>query len=319
MPALLVTGGLGFIGAAYVELLRDTRPPDWHIVVLDGHFYAADLQRLSPEARADPTVHVLKSNLLSWSRLLREMERWDVREVVHFAAYSDVSASFENPLEFSADNLLGTQTLLECCRLRPAVSRILVASTDEVYGESELGAAAAPFDEQAPMRPSNPYAASKAAADLMALTYARCFGLPVVVSRGNNVVGPGQHPEKLVPAVAARLGAGEPALVEGDGLQTRGFLHVRDAARAMETLRVCGRVGEAYNVGGEGELSVLDVVRVALAQLRGGGELAGWVRHVPDRPCQDRRYFVDSAKLRALGWRPRFSSVEAVRLALAGE
>lgn len=302
MPSILVTGGLGFIGASYVNLLHTTRPAGWDIVVLDACFYAANEARLAREVREDPSVHIVQCNLLSWSRILVELSRLEVREVVHFAAYSHVGASFLNPLEFSVDNLLGTQTLLECCRLYGKVERFVMVSTDEVYGESATAPDAQPFAEDAPLRPTNPYAASKAAAEIMASTYARCYGMPVVVTRGNNVLGPGQHPEKLVPAVISRFEAGERAKVEGDGLQLRSFLYVEDVARAVDLLRLRGAPGETYNIGGREEHSVLDVVRTILEVVHPGAALEDWVEFAPDRPYQDRRYYVTSAKLEALGW-----------------
>lgn len=312
MPSVLVTGGLGFIGAGYVNLLHASRPAGWHIVVLDACFYAANEARLTREVREDPTVHIIQCNLLSWSRILVELHRLEVREVVHFAAYSHVGTSFLNPLEFSVDNLLGTQTLLECCRLYGKVERFVMVSTDEVYGESAAGPEALPFGEEAPLKPTNPYAASKAAAEIMASTYARCYGMPVIVSRGNNVLGPGQHLEKLVPAVIARFAAGERARVEGDGSQLRSFLYVQDVAHAVDTLRLHGAPGETYNIGSRSEHSVLEVVRTILDVMRPGAELEKWVEFAPDRPYQDRRYYVTSAKLEALGWSQTVTLREAV-------
>ena len=313
MPAILVTGGLGFIGAGYVNLLHETRPAGWDIVVLDAHCYAADERRLRERVRRDPSVRLLRCNLRSWSRILQVMRAHDVRQVVHFAASSHVSASFSTPLEFTEDNVLGTQSLLECCRLHePRIERFVCVSTDEVYGDASCEPDAAPFDEDAPMNPTNPYSASKAAAEILARTYGLCYGLPVLVTRGNNVIGPQQHPEKLVPAVIQRLAAGQCARVEGDGLQRRSFLYLDDVARAIEAVRCCGAAGAAYNIGGSEEHTVLQVVEAALARLRPGERLADWVEHVADRPYQDRRYFVDTGRLHALGWRPRVGLAEAV-------
>lgn len=312
MPAILVTGGLGFIGAAYVNRLQATREPGWSLAVLDGESYAAEHGRIAPAVRNDPTVHFIHCSLASWSRVLQELQRLDVREVVHFAANTHVSTSFLNPLEFTADNVLGTHTLLECCRVYGKLRRILVVSTDEVYGDSAQGPEAAAFTEDSALRPNNPYAASKAAADLMAQTYGRCYRLPVVVARSNNVIGPQQHREKLVPAVVARIEAGRPALVEGDGLQLRSFLDIEDALAAFETIRTRGELGQVYNVAGACEASVLDVVRAVLRALRPGERLEDWTTFVEDRGYQDRRYLVSAAKLHALGWRPQVGLEETI-------
>jgi dTDP-glucose 4,6-dehydratase len=319
MPSVLVTGGLGFIGASYVNLLHGTRPEGWDIVVLDACLYAADEGRLAGAVRGDESVHLVRCNLRSWSRILQLLAAYDVRQVVHFAAYSHVGASFLTPLEFTEDNVLGTQCLLECCRLHGGLERFICVSTDEVYGDAACGADAKPFAEDAPLNPTNPYSASKAAAELMARTYGTCFGLPVIVTRGNNVIGPRQHREKLLPAVAARVAAGRRARVEGDGLQLRGFLFIDDVAAAIETVRQRGAVGETYNVGGTEEHTVLQLVEAVLRVLRPGERLADWVEHVSDRPYQDRRYHVDAAKLRALGWRQSVRLDEAVRRSLEAE
>ena len=205
-----------------------------------------------------------------------------------------------------------THTLLECCRVYGKLRRILVVSTDEVYGDSAQGPEAAAFTEDSALRPNNPYAASKAAADLMAQTYGRCYRLPVVVARSNNVIGPQQHREKLVPAVVARIEAGRPALVEGDGLQLRSFLDIEDALAAFETIRTRGELGQVYNVAGACEASVLDVVRAVLRALRPGERLEDWTTFVEDRGYQDRRYLVSAAKLHALGWRPQVGLEETI-------
>ena len=312
MPAVLVTGGLGFIGAGFVNRLRGTRPPGWHIVILDACSYAADEARLDAETRADATVHVLRCNLRSWSRVLQLLSTFEVREVVHFAAYSHVGASFLSPLEFTEDNVLGTQCLLECCRLaETSIERFVCVSTDEVYGD--CGDDALPFREGDRLNPTNPYSASKAAAELMARTYGHCFGLPVIVTRGNNVIGPHQHREKLLPALVESIGQGRKARVEGDGLQRRSFLYIDDVAAAIDTIRLRGDLHEVYNIGGEQEHTVLEVVQTVLDVLRPGSDKADWIEHAPDRPYQDRRYHVDTSKLRALGWSQQVGLEEAIR------
>lgn len=322
MPSILVTGGLGFIGASYVNLLRSTRPKGWDIVILDAFLYAADNARLAQAVREDESVHLVQCNLRSWSRILHVLAEYDVRQVVHFAAYSHVGASFLNPLEFTEDNVLGTQCLLECCRLHGGggkLERFVCVSTDEVYGDSACDDDATPFTEDARLNPTNPYSASKAAAELMARTYGLCFNLPIIVTRGNNVIGPHQHREKLLPAVTACIAAGRRARVEGDGLQRRSFLYVDDVAEAIDIIRLRGAVGETYNVGGAEEHTVLQVVESVLQALRPGTKLEDWVEHVSDRPYQDRRYYVDTSKLHGLGWSQRVQLDDAIGRILAAE
>ena len=313
MPSILVTGGLGFIGAGYVNLLRTTRPEGWDIVILDAFSYAADESRLDKEASRDESVHLVQCNLRSWSRILHVLTSYDVRQVVHFAAYSHVGASFLNPLEFMEDNVLGTHNLLECCRLhRSKLERFVCVSTDEVYGDASCDEDTTPFTEDAALNPTNPYSASKAAAELIARTYGICFGLPVIVTRGNNVIGSHQHQEKLLPAVISSIVEGRKVRVEGDGLQRRSFLYLEDAVTAIDTVRLHGGVGQIYNIGGGSEHTVLQMVEAALSVLRPGSRIEDWVEYVADRPYQDRRYYVDVAKIHSLGWSQRVELRDAI-------
>jgi UDP-glucose 4,6-dehydratase len=318
MPALLVTGGLGFIGAAYVNLMCERMAGGQEadldaLVVLDCLTYAGDAARLSQEAAARVTV--VRANLRSWSRTLRLLQEHDVIEIVHFAAYSHVGASFDVPGEFVEDNVLGTYTLLECARLYGARLRRLVhISTDEVYGQSSTGDAARPFNESDALAPTNPYSASKACAEIFASTYWRCHGLPVLVVRPNNTIGPGQHREKLIPAFMHAVREGRRMRVEGSGRQCRSFLFTADVARAVDVVRREGALGEIYNIGGDAEHTVLQVAEAVLRVLRPGEALADWLEFVEDRPFNDQRYYVDRAKLLSLGWSQRVGLEQAIRV-----
>ena len=301
--SILVTGGLGFIGAAYVEFLHDSNI-DARIVILDAHSYAADVMRLPERVRSSPRVTVAIANLRDWGHTLNLLQKHAILDIVHFAAQSHVDTSFATPLAFCEDNFCATTALLECARRHSLLRRFVHISTDEVYGDSAQEHETAPFLEDAPLNPSNPYAASKAAAEIMVRTYGRCFGLPVVITRGNNVYGPGQHVEKLIPAVLRRLSAGQPARVQGDGKQQRCFLHVDDAARAVEKVRVQGQIQEVYNIASDEEHSVLQVVETAASLICPEKPWQDCVEFVSDRPYNDRRYLVDGGKLRSLGWEP---------------
>ncbi len=322
MPALLVTGGLGFIGAAYVNLICERMAGGEEVeldalVCLDCLTYAGDAARLSPEAVARVTV--VQANLRSWSRILHLLRKHDVIEIVHFAAYSHVSASFDSPEEFIDDNVNGTSTLLECCRLYGGrLRRLIHISTDEVYGQSSTAPSACPWKESDPLAPTNPYAASKACAEILARTYWRCYGLPVLVIRPNNTIGPGQHREKLVPAFMHAVAEGRRMRVEGSGRQCRCFLFASDVARAVDVVRRDGAVGEIYNIGGDEEHSVLQVAEAILKALRPGEALADWLEFVEDRPFNDQRYYVDCTKLLSLGWTQRVGLEHAIR-AIAGD
>jgi dTDP-glucose 4,6-dehydratase len=305
MDCVLLTGAAGFIGAHFANHLFDTTSKK--LVLVDALFHAADLSRLRADVRCSPRVHVCHLNVRSWAALLSLMRSHQVTEVVHFAAHSHVGRCFDHPLEFTEENVLGTHTLLECARLH-GVTRFLHMSTDEVYGSSELKDAT-PHTEQAQMRPTNPYAASKAAAEHLVLAYHVSFGLKAVIARGNNVYGPGQHCEKLVPNVIQRLALSEPVLVEGDGQQLRAFVHVLDMCRALHLLLNEGLPGHAYNVGSAEEHSVLDVVRAIGSCLKRDPQIL----FVKDRPFNDRRYYVDSSKIAALGYAPQVSFLQGIQ------
>jgi UDP-glucose 4,6-dehydratase len=234
--------------------------------------------------------------------LLRE-ERVDT--ILHFAAQTHVDASFGNSFAFTQNNVVGTHALLEAARMSGAVRRFLHVSTDEVYG-TEAGAAAgggAACETATVLAPTNPYAATKAAAEMLVKAYAASYRLPCVVTRSNNVYGPGQYPEKLVPKFALLAAAGARLPVHGDGKALRSFLHVRDAAAAFDVVLHAGADGGVFNVGSRRERSVLEVAAAVCAHF--GRDAAAAVQHVPDRLFNDRRYFIDDAKLTALGWAPR--------------
>ncbi|KJE96387.1 NAD dependent epimerase/dehydratase [Capsaspora owczarzaki ATCC 30864] len=222
--------------------------------------------------------------------------------VLHFAAQSHVDLSFGNSLKFTQTNVLGTHALIECARLA-GVKRFIHVSTDEVYGATAVGHAHAP-EEQLP-DPTNPYACSKAAAELVAKSYMMCFGMPIIITRSNNVYGPGQFPEKVVPKFILRLLRGEKCCLHGDGSALRTYLHVDDVCAAFDVVLHRGHGGEIYNFGSDDELSIRDLAKTLVRQIRPDCDCDEWIEQVDDRLVNDRRYSISSAKLAALGWVPR--------------
>nr|WP_153869069.1 MULTISPECIES: dTDP-glucose 4,6-dehydratase [Myxococcaceae] len=301
----MVTGGCGFIGANLVRHLRRERP-GWRVVNLDCLTYAGNLESLRG-LESDPGLRFVRGDIRDRAlveALLRE-ERIDA--VLHLAAETHVDRSVLGPDAFVETNVLGTQRLLEAARAC-GVGRFLQVSTDEVYGS--LGPTGL-FGEHSPLQPSSPYSASKAAADLLALAAHRTFGLDVVVTRSGNTYGPYQFPEKLIPLMVVSALRDQPLPVYGDGLQVRDWLHVEDHCAALLAVLERGRAGEVYNVGAGEERQNLALVRAILLQL---GKPEQLIRHVADRPGHDRRYALDSAKLRQeLGWRPRHAFDEGLR------
>ncbi len=293
---ILVTGGAGFIGSNFVRYMLDAHPDD-EVVNLDLLTYAGNLENLAGlEERGN--YRFVRGDI-SDGALLNRLFAQGVDAVVNFAAESHVDRSIEDPGHFLNTNILGTQALLEAAR-GYEISRFLQISTDEVYGS--LGEGEAGFTEESPAAPNSPYSASKAAADLLCRAYWKTYGLPVVVTRCSNNYGPYQFPEKLIPLFITNALADEPLPVYGDGLYVRDWIHVRDHCAALDRALREGADGEIYNIGADEEKNNLEITRTILERL---GKDAGLIRHVKDRPGHDRRYAIDSSKIREeLGWRP---------------
>lgn len=305
---LLVTGGAGFIGGNF---LRDwhRRHPEDRLICLDKLTYAGNPAALEPLEGSANFRFVLGDirDREAVGRLLAE-ERPDA--VVHFAAETHVDRSIQGPEAFLETNVMGTAALLDACRER-GVRRFHQVSTDEVYGDLPLDRPELAFTEESPLRPSSPYSASKAAADLLALAYRRTYGLDVTVSRCSNNYGPWQHPEKLIPRMISLALADRPLPVYGQGRNVRDWLYVGDHCRAIEQILRRGRAGEVYNVGGGTQLRNIDLVRLLCREL---GKPESLIAFVEDRKGHDLRYAVDAGKIRReLGWAPETGFPEGLR------
>lgn len=293
---ILVTGGAGFIGSNFVRHLL-AHYPDYGIVNLDKLTYAGNLENLAPIW--DVPRHRFVHGDIADASLVENILKQGFDAVVNFAAESHVDRSIIDSQPFIQTNVVGTLTLLEAAR-RHRVGRFLQVSTDEVYGSLSSGVSA---EENSPLSPSSPYAASKAAADHLALAYYRTFGLPVLIARSSNNYGPYQFPEKLIPLVVTNALADLPLPVYGDGKQIRDWLYVEDNCQALTAIMVSGSPGEVYNVGSECHKTNLEVIESILSRL---GKPRSLINYVADRPGHDRRYALDCAKIRReLGWQRR--------------
>jgi dTDP-glucose 4,6-dehydratase len=294
---LLVTGGAGFIGSAFVrsQLSAD---PAVEITVLDKLTYAGNLENLEPVAH-NPRYRFVHGDICDTEAVNRLLSERAFDAIVHFAAESHVDRSILSPLPVFETNLRGTLTLLEAARTHK-LPRFLHVSTDEVYGSLEAPAEA---DESFPLRASSPYSASKAGSDLLALSYFATYKLPVVVTRASNNYGPYQFPEKLIPLMISNALEGTPLPVYGDGMQIRDWLYVEDHCQGIRAALDKGRDGEIYNIGGNCSLPNIEVVKRILVAT---GKPESLIRYVTDRPGHDRRYALSSAKLmRETGWAPQ--------------
>lgn len=300
---ILVTGGAGFIGANYV--LRRLRTTDDQLTVVDALTYAGNLESLK-SVESNPKLTFVRADITDADAMARVFESTKPEAVVHFAAESHVDRSILGPRVFTQTNVLGTQILLDQSKAN-GVGRFVMVSTDEVYGS--LGPTGA-FSETSPLDPSSPYSASKAAADLIALSYGHTFGMDVVVTRCSNNYGPLQFPEKLIPLMILNALEDKPLPVYGDGMQVRDWIHVEDHCNAVDTVLEKGKTGEVYNIGCQNERPNIEIVKRILEHLDKPESL---IRYVEDRPGHDRRYAIDPTKIEGdLGWKPEHKFEDAL-------
>ena len=301
---LLVTGGCGFIGANFIRHVLHHKP-DWKVLNLDNLTYSANLDNLR-DLEDTPQYHLVQGDIRNEGLVSSVLEENSVTGIVHFAAESHVDRSIAKSKVFVQTNVEGTHMLLECAaqywrkRLSHDRSfRFVHISTDEVYGT--LGPTGR-FTEQSPMQPNSPYAATKAAADLMARAFFETYGLPVLICRPSNNYGPYQYPEKFIPLLVTNLILDQPLPIYGKGENVRDWIFVTDTCRAIDRVLEQGKPGQAYNIGGESEWRNIDVAG-RLLELFGKDESR--LQFVTDRPGHDWRYALDNHKIRTeLGWRP---------------
>lgn len=303
MDVLLVTGGYGFIGSNFINMYFDSHPKTM-IVNVDIMRYCARVENVRKDIRESARYVFFSEDICDTAKMLAILNHFGVFRVIHFAAQSHVDTSFSNPLAYTTDNTLGTHCLLEACRKYGKIQKFVHVSTDEVYGESMLSAQESKKTEESVLCPTNPYAASKAGAELIAQSYYHSFGFPIIITRGNNVYGPNQYPEKLIPKFIERLLSGKSLPIQGTGEQKRAFLHVDDVCKAFECILEKGQIGEVYNIGSDDhtEFSVLEIAKILIAFVLGTENWREKITFVEDRPFNDKRYYISNAKLKELGW-----------------
>ena len=287
---LLVTGGCGFIGSAFVRM---SLARGHQVTNLDKLTYAGNPANVA-EVADDPGYRFVHADIADADAVAGALEGVDV--VVNMAAESHVDRSILDPAAFPMTDVVGTAVILDQAR-RAGVARFVQVSTDEVYGSIPVGQ----FRETDPLEPSSPYSASKAGGDLQALAWHRTYGMDVVVTRGSNTYGPRQYPEKLIPLFVTNALDGEGLPVYGDGQQIRDWIHVEDHCSGIFAALERGTAGEVYNVGGGNERTNLEITERILEYTGASREL---IRYVTDRPGHDRRYALATEKLRGLGWEP---------------
>jgi dTDP-glucose 4,6-dehydratase len=308
MKSVLVTGAWGFIGSYFCKLVL--RSTDWKLTAFGRAGSSRSEKRLA-EPDCERSLLRIRGDLTDASSLSGICEGIDY--VVHFAAKTFVDHSIIDPNPFIQSNVVGTYNLLEQAR-KYRVERFVQVSTDEVYGSIAEGA----YNEDSRFNPTNPYAATKAAADSLALAYHHTYGLPVIITRTENSAGPYQHPQKVFPTFVQRALEGEKLRLYGDGKHVRQWLHVEDHCRAIMMLLDRGTPGHIYHIAGNQELANIDLARAILRVMDGSDvafpakgypfdERITFIDDAQIRPCHDRRYALNSDKIRALGWRPQFT------------
>lgn len=302
---LLITGGAGFIGSNFIRFVLASRP-GWRVTNLDRLTYAGNLENLQ-DLEDDPRYRFVLGDIANQELVNRLVGEEGFDAIVSFAAESHVDRSILDATPFIDTNVKGTQVLLDTVRTA-GIQKFIQVSTDEVYGSLKPGDPL--FTEDSPLRPNSPYAASKAAADLLCRAYRETFDLPVIVTRCCNNFGPYQFPEKLIPLFITNALADQPLPLYGDGRNVRDWIYVDDHCEALVTVLERGQPGEIYNVGAGCERENLEVTRGILAIL---GKPESLIQFVADRPGHDRRYAIDAGKLtRDLGWRPRHDLAQAM-------
>ncbi|CAL9050658.1 unnamed protein product [Musa banksii] len=294
---ILITGAAGFI-ASHVANRLVRNYPKYKIVVLDKLDYCSNLKNLNP-SRSCPNFRFVKGDIGSADLVNYLLITESIDTIMHFAAQTHVDNSFGNSFEFTTNNIYGTHVLLEACKVTGQVRRFIHVSTDEVYGETDEDAVVGNH-EASQLLPTNPYSATKAGAEMLVMAYGRSYGLPVITTRGNNVYGPNQFPEKLIPKFILLAMRGQPLPIHGDGSNVRSYLYCEDVAEAYEVVLHKGEVGHVYNIGTKKERRVIDVA-VDICKLF-SLDTDTVIKFVENRPFNDQRYFLDDQKLKNLGW-----------------
>jgi dTDP-glucose 4,6-dehydratase len=297
---ILVTGGCGFIGSNFINFFHE-RYPTYNIINLDKIDYCSNVNNINKFAATN-----VKGNIHNKELLVHLIEKYNFDTVFHFAAQSHVDNSFIDPISFTMENTYGTHVLIDTFReIKPDI-KFIHFSTDEVYGQT---VGSIPFIETNILNPTNPYSASKAAAEMIVNSYIESFKMDIKIIRCNNVYGPNQYPEKLIPKFIKLLKENKKCTIHGynSSLLRRAFIHVEDVVNATETVWKEGKSGEVYNISSDYELSVMEVTQLIIKTIKNteGEDWRKWVTYVEDRPFNDNRYFINSEKLRQLGWKPQ--------------
>jgi dTDP-glucose 4,6-dehydratase len=310
---LLITGGCGFIGSNFINYYFPKQNIN-KLVNFDAMYYNASENNVDLSIKQNKKYIFVKGNLNDVSLITHVLKKYHITHIIHFAAQSHLQNSFYNSLMYTNDNILGTHNLLESCRIYGKIKKFIHVSTDEVYGESINDVNEKHKTELSILCPTNPYAATKAASELIAQSYAHSFNLPIVITRGNNVFGPNQYPEKLIPLFIKLLKENKKLTIQGKGTSVSAFLYSYDTSTAFECILEKGEIGEIYNIGcDEGmEYSVMDVAKILIKMIKNTDNVDEWVEYIEDRPFNNQRYYISNEKLKQLGWSIKYNLINGL-------
>ena len=306
MKNILVTGGCGFIASNFLNYMIK-KYERYNFINLDAMYYCANEKNITKSNRSKKNYKLIKGTIQNKELVRFILEENKIDTIIHFAAQSHVDNSFSNPIQYTKDNILGTHILLECIREYGKIEKFIHVSTDEVYGES-LCQETDIKNEKSLLNPTNPYAATKASAEMIVNSYVYSYGLPVIITRGNNVYGPRQYPEKLIPKFIKLLSEDKKCTIHGEGYTERSFLYVDDVVKAFECILFKGKIGEIYNIGTNYEYSVMEITRRLIkmihnCELENERYIEKYIEFVEDRKYNDKRYNISFNKLLDLGWK----------------
>lgn len=290
---LLVTGGCGFIGSNFINYYKE-KYPNIKIINIDKLDYCSDKIDVNHDK-------LIIGNLKNKDLILYVLNEYNIDTVIHFAAQSHVDNSFGNSIEFTIDNILGTHTLLECCKEYGKIKRFIHISTDEVYGEVDINHKGC--SEKSLLNPTNPYAATKAGAEFIVRSYYYSFQMPIIITRGNNVYGPRQYPEKLIPKFINQLLNNKKCTLHGKGLTRRNFIYIYDVIKAIDMILQKGIINNIYNIGTNNEYSVYEIAEKLIKYLKPNDNIEDWIEYIVDRNFNDYRYAIESNELKKLDWK----------------
>ena len=310
--SILITGGCGFIGSNYINSLLQSKlfnnKEFDYIINIDKLEYCSCKDNVD-----DSNKYIfIEGSICDKELLQRIFEKYNIEYIVHFAAQTHVDNSFDNSINYTIDNILGTHHLIECCRLFGNIKRFIHISTDEVYGEIEINSLDS--TEISLLNPTNPYAATKAGAEFIVRSYYYSYNMPIIIIRCNNVYGAKQYPEKIIPKFITLLSKNKKMSIHGSGLTRRNFIYIDDVINAINIIVIKGELNNVYNIGSNDEYNVIEIAEILLNHIKGPNEkIEDWIEYIKDRNFNDFRYAINTTKLNNLGWEKKTNFNDGIK------